>query len=233
MAHIEDVHKYTNSSKNTEYILYPSESYITQDIYDTLKHTNKHIQLLGSLGNSPLSAEALSTTSGTKTSRDKVDLHLEPHFASLKTLEPVYIKFSKPINLEGTVVKGFGRGASFLGIPTANLDCRYIPHLLPGVYFGRCWLHNNEEVPSNHVLRTILSIGFNPHFDDDSYSVEPYIYHTFENPLLGQTLSISIDGFLRTEARFTSVQGLVAAIQQDLIQHKIILRAQDGGNRED
>ena len=45
-----------------------------------------------------------------------------------------------PLVLEGPVVKGFGRGSSKMGVPTANIEAEPLAQLLAllplGVYFG-------------------------------------------------------------------------------------------------
>ncbi|KAL1405178.1 riboflavin kinase [Vanrija albida] len=60
--------------------------------------------------------------------------------------EPPY-----PIELFGTVTKGFGRGARFLGIPTANLPDSSLGPLndlgLTGIYYGFARVHPTFSTP--------------------------------------------------------------------------------------
>ncbi|ORM41151.1 Developmentally-regulated G-protein 2 [Babesia sp. Xinjiang] len=213
----EDVRNYTKYKDTTNYILYPQESSVVQYLQKELEKVSCDIVLVSKVGISKSQTADISSSSCS----DKVDLLREPNFTLGNTLLASYLKFKEPILLNGIVIKGFGRGASCLGIPTANLDCDFIPHLVPGVYFGTCYLVGNSEVDEHTPLRTILSVGFNPHFDHGLYSVEPYIYHSFTKGFLGQRLNLVIEGFLRTEGRFDSLQGLVSAIQRDVIEHKI------------
>ncbi|KAK1927892.1 putative riboflavin kinase, partial [Papiliotrema laurentii] len=60
--------------------------------------------------------------------------------------EPPY-----PIELQGVVTKGFGRGARFLGIPTANLPDSSLGPLndlqLTGIYYGFARVHPSASTP--------------------------------------------------------------------------------------
>lgn len=56
-----------------------------------------------------------------------------------------------PLELHGTVTKGFGRGARFLGIPTANLPDSSLGPLndlgLTGIYYGFARVHPTSSTP--------------------------------------------------------------------------------------
>ncbi|KAK1443092.1 riboflavin kinase domain containing protein [Babesia gibsoni] len=224
---IENTKEFIEALSGAKVILHPPNSHISTQLRDQLRNRSSHLELLQPFGGHSLPNDLICSTDSNE-NFVKVNLLLEPAFSEFATGDLFYLRFKIPIHIKGSVIKGFGRGASFLGIPTANLNCDVIPHLVPGVYFGSCCLHGNTEVESTRQLNTILSIGFNPQFEDALYSVEPYIYHTFQDTLLGQELTLSIEGFLRTEGRFTSVQGLVDSIQQDILKHKTILLLQNG-----
>ncbi|GIX63982.1 uncharacterized protein BcabD6B2_34170 [Babesia caballi] len=228
VVHPEDVNAFTKACSQTKYILYPSESVILNRVINVLLPVQQSNVLWAqrNILTSSGKAEESQGDSGTT----KVDLLCEPNLANFDALASAYLKFVQPVQLKGTVVKGFGRGAASLGIPTANLSCEYIPHLVPGVYFGTCWLTGNTEVEADVPLKTILSVGFNPHFDHATYSVEPYLYRTFKSSFVGQEIQLSIEGFLRTEAKFDSLQGLIAAIQRDVVEHKLITLGHNGGH---
>ena len=106
--------------------------------------------------------------------------------------------------LGGTVVKGFGRGSSKMGIPTANLDLQNNPLLdeeslqgVPdGVYFGWARLlpenkegeREKEEAEDldldNQVHKCVLNVGRRPTFDGEGkgigvLSVEVHVLHEF------------------------------------------------------
>lgn len=69
----------------------------------------------------------------------------------------------------GLVVKGFGRGSSLLGIPTANLDEQAVAKLPAeaqgGVYFG--W----AQVQNGPVHKMCMSIGDNPFFNNEKKTI--------------------------------------------------------------
>ncbi|WWD18178.1 hypothetical protein CI109_102627 [Kwoniella shandongensis] len=56
-----------------------------------------------------------------------------------------------PLFLEGSVTKGFGRGARFLGIPTANLPDESLSPLndlqMTGIYYGFARIHPSFSTP--------------------------------------------------------------------------------------
>ena len=73
-----------------------------------------------------------------------------------------------PLRMESTVVRGFGRGSSDLGIPTANLDRDQgnfaggtFDELPTGIYWGFCRIGNDS-----FAYKTACSIGYNPTYDN-------------------------------------------------------------------
>jgi riboflavin kinase / FMN adenylyltransferase len=110
----------------------------------------------------------------------------------------------RPPEVEGTVVRGDGRGRE-LGFPTANLD---VPEglLVPpdGVYAGR-----------TRDRRAAVSIGTNPHFDGVERRVEAHLLD-FDGDLYGRRLVVEIWSGIREQRRFDSLEALVAAIGDDV-----------------
>ena len=110
----------------------------------------------------------------------------------------------RPPEAEGVVVRGDGRGRE-LGFPTANLD---VPRALlvppDGVYAG--WTNGK---------RAAVSIGTNPHFDGVERRVEAHLLD-FDGDLYGQRLVVEMWSRLREQARFGSLEELVAAIGADV-----------------
>lgn len=110
----------------------------------------------------------------------------------------------RPPEVEGTVVRGDGRGHA-LGFPTANLDVP--PALLvppDGVYAG--WTRGR---------RAAISIGSNPHFDGRERRVEAHLLD-FDGDLYGQRLVVEVWRLLREQRRFDSLEELVTAIAADV-----------------
>jgi riboflavin kinase/FMN adenylyltransferase len=110
----------------------------------------------------------------------------------------------RPPEVEGIVIRGDGRGRE-LGFPTANLD---VPEdlLVPpdGVYAG--WARER---------RAAVSIGTNPHFDGVERRVEAHLLD-FDDDLYGERLVVEVWSPIREQRRFDSLDGLVAAIDDDV-----------------
>jgi riboflavin kinase / FMN adenylyltransferase len=113
--------------------------------------------------------------------------------------------------VEGTVVRGDGRGRRELGIPTANLAVAG-DLALPanGVYAG----HLTEE-PDGVPHPAAVSVGVNPQFHTTGLRVEAHVLD-FDGDLLGARVSVSFEHRLRDEAAFPTVEDLVAQIHQDI-----------------
>ncbi|KAH8277271.1 hypothetical protein KR026_008249 [Drosophila bipectinata] len=126
-----------------------------------------------------------------------------------------------PVYVGGTIVRGFGRGSKELGIPTANFPLEVVkalPDSLPtGAYYGWANVNNGE------VHKMVLSIGWNPFYNNKEKSVETHMLHDFNCDLYGETLKICIVGYLRPERSFESLQELIDAIQADIAKAKVLL----------
>ncbi len=110
--------------------------------------------------------------------------------------------------LDGTVVRGAGRGAG-LGWPTANL--RTFPRLLlpgSGIYAGRA------SVPMGEFVAAI-SVGTNPTFGVEPLHVEAFLLD-FDGDVLGQPIAIEFWARLRDELRFDTARELSDAIAEDV-----------------
>ena len=118
--------------------------------------------------------------------------------------------------VEGTIVGGDRRGRD-LGFPTANMrptdDCR----LRHGVYA---------------VLFTVDGVtrlgaanwGRRPQFDNGAPVLETHLLD-FSGDLYGKTADVTFVSFLRPEAKFSSVDGLVAQMRLDCAEARAVLQA--------
>ena len=123
--------------------------------------------------------------------------------------------------VEGTVVRGDGRGGRELGIPTANLAVAG-DLALPanGVYAG----HLTEEPGGAETARpAAVSVGVNPQFHTTGLRVEAHVLD-FDGDLLGARVAVSFEHRLRGEAAFPTVEDLVAQIHQDIRHTRRLLR---------
>lgn len=136
-----------------------------------------------------------------------------------------------PQRIEATVIAGFGRGSSDLGIPTANIPQNAVDHLhLPqtGVYYGWASVHKNNDaeiegkpeggrdvdysrgetlldgVESGVVHPMVMSVGWNPFYNNDKKSAEIHIMHKFKHEFYGAKLRLVILGYIRPELDYIS-----------------------------
>jgi len=114
----------------------------------------------------------------------------------------------RPYPLTGTVVEGKRLGRT-IGFPTANLQIpseKFLPRI--GVY--SVWVH----VEKHDAVPGVMNIGKRPTVDGQDLSVEVHLFDWGED-LYGQTLSVSLDKFIRTEQKFGSLEELKAQIVKD------------------
>lgn len=119
----------------------------------------------------------------------------------------------EPWYIGGPVIKGFGRGSKVLGVPTANLSTEGYSTLLSeqssGVYFG--WAGLSKQ----GVYKMVMSIGWNPYFNNTEKTIEPWLLHEFDEDFYGEELHLVIVGYIRPEANFSSLESLIAKIHED------------------
>lgn len=147
---------------------------------------------------------------------------VKPELESVLPLRPV-------VRLGGPVVRGFGRGSKTLGIPTANLDVAPIKKesdsLAPGIYFGwaglRGDLDDRDDVERKRkedvVVPMVMSIGWNPFFENACKTVEPWLLRDFgdDGDFYGRELRLAVLGYVRPEANFASLEALIERIHKD------------------
>jgi riboflavin kinase/FMN adenylyltransferase len=118
----------------------------------------------------------------------------------------------RPYSLTGVVVKGQQLGRT-IGFPTANLQ---LPpeKLLPrqGVYCVR--VCDSSLTSSATSLPGVMNIGQRPTVDGTSLTVEVHLLD-WSGDLYGQTLTVSLEQFLRPEQKFASLDALKTQIQAD------------------
>eukprot|EP00252_Welwitschia_mirabilis_P013342 TRINITY_DN2939_c0_g1_i1.p1 TRINITY_DN2939_c0_g1~~TRINITY_DN2939_c0_g1_i1.p1 ORF type:complete len:411 (+),score=84.13 TRINITY_DN2939_c0_g1_i1:548-1780(+) len=119
----------------------------------------------------------------------------------------------EPWYINGPVIKGFGRGSKILGIPTANLSAdafsAIISHQACGVYMGWARLSNRG------IFKMVMSIGWNPYFNNTKKTIEPWLLHEFDEDFYGEELRLIVVGYIRPEANFPSLEALIERIHED------------------
>ena len=145
------------------------------------------------------------------------EIPLKPIDRKVDLLEPC-------INLEGEIVKGFGRGSKEIGCPTANFSEEVVESKLPksfssGIYMGWARLDGDED----KVEKAVVSIGWNPFYGNTKKSVETHIIKTFDSDFYGRWMKLRICGFIRPELNFNGLEELIKAIQDDIEHAKVHL----------
>ncbi|MFJ8059716.1 bifunctional riboflavin kinase/FAD synthetase [Streptomyces sp. NPDC096142] len=124
----------------------------------------------------------------------------------------------RPHRVEGVVVRGAQRGRE-LGFPTANVET--LPHTaIPadGVYAG--YLHVGGE-----AMPAAISVGTNPQFDGTERTVEAYAIDRVGLDLYGLHVAVDFLAFVRGQAKFDSLEGLLEQMAQDVKRCRELISA--------
>ena len=124
----------------------------------------------------------------------------------------------RPFRVEGEVVHGQHLGRT-IGFPTANVVPP--PGLAPladGIYAAWGWLAGDTT-----ARPAVSYIGSRPTVDDGDRMVETHLLD-FDGDLYGQTLATDLLERIRPDARFDSLEDLIAQMQVDKVQARDVLR---------
>ncbi|MFB2980778.1 bifunctional riboflavin kinase/FAD synthetase [Microseira sp. BLCC-F43] len=138
--------------------------------------------------------------------------------------------------LTGTVVQGQQLGRT-IGFPTANLHLppeKFLPR--KGVYAVQVKIENGDTAkatlrerssePGNIMpcpIPGVMNIGCRPTVKGTTPTVEVYLID-WTGDLYGQTLTVSLEQFLRPEQKFASLDELKAQIQADCDKARSVLK---------
>jgi len=117
---------------------------------------------------------------------------------------------TRPFAIEGEVIHGDKRGRA-LGWPTANVELGNYLRPAYGIYAVRVTLDDG----SDHV--GVASLGVRPTFDPPRELLEAVLFD-FDSDLYGRTIEVALHHYLRTEAKFDSVDALKAQMDVDAAQ---------------
>ncbi len=129
----------------------------------------------------------------------------------------------RPYTIIGQVVQGQKLGRT-LGFPTANLQLppeKFLPR--QGVYCVRVSGSNLTQIPA------VMNIGLRPTVEGTNSTVEVYLLDWYGD-LYGQTLTVSLEKFLRSEQKFPSLDALKSQIQADCEAARGFFLVVDGKN---
>jgi riboflavin kinase / FMN adenylyltransferase len=122
---------------------------------------------------------------------------------------------TRPFTVEGVVQHGDKNGR-LLGFPTANIDMAHYLRPRYGIYAVR------GRLPDGRVLDGAANLGIRPSFDPPKELLEPHFFD-FAEDLYGQTIEVEFHTFIRGEAKFDSMDDLMAQMQADCDQARAIL----------
>ncbi|MEM7651343.1 MAG: bifunctional riboflavin kinase/FAD synthetase [Pseudomonadota bacterium] len=118
--------------------------------------------------------------------------------------------------MRGLIVKGDQRGRE-LGYPTANVKLGETVHPAYGVYASLVQIEGEEE-----CRPAATNIGIRPMFEIPVAQVESYIFD-FDEEIYGKILRTQPVKRLRGEAKFNSLEDLIAQMAKDCAQAREIL----------
>ncbi len=118
-------------------------------------------------------------------------------------------------SIEGSVIKGKGRGKNLLNIPTANITTPVEIAPKEGVYAVRVGFNNS-------IYEGVANIGKNPTFGNTDVSYEVHLFN-FSGNLLGEDIRIFFIDRLRGEKLFPDILSLEKQIRNDIERAREIL----------
>lgn len=136
-------------------------------------------------------------------------------------LEKANRLLGRPYQINGLVIQGQQLGRK-LGFPTANLDVppnKFLPRY--GVYFVQVQCCGSE----NRLTRWpgVMNLGKRPTVDGLQQTVEVHVLD-WSGDLYGQSLTVHLEKFLRSEQKFDSLDALKAQIQADCETARSLVR---------
>ncbi|UAK24892.1 bifunctional riboflavin kinase/FAD synthetase [Sphingomonas nostoxanthinifaciens] len=122
---------------------------------------------------------------------------------------------TRPFAIEGSVVHGAALGRT-IGYPTANVTLGDYARPRYGIYAVRVRLDDGRMVDG------AANLGIRPSFDPPLELLEPYLFD-FSGDLYGRTIAVALIAFLRPEAKFDTLDALVAQMARDCDEAREIL----------
>jgi riboflavin kinase/FMN adenylyltransferase len=124
---------------------------------------------------------------------------------------------TRPFAVEGVVQHGDKVGRT-IGYPTANLDMGDYLRPAYGIYAVR------GRLPNGRVLDGAANLGIRPQFEPPKELLEPFFFD-FDGDLYGQRIEVDLVERLRAEAKFDSLDALIAQMDRDCARAREALRA--------
>jgi riboflavin kinase/FMN adenylyltransferase len=121
--------------------------------------------------------------------------------------------------VEARVEHGDARGRE-MGFPTANMHLGHCLAPAFGVYAVRVSILDNDRVVSRHD--GVANFGIRPMYQVNVPLMETHLLD-FEGDLYGKYLSVELIRYIRPEAKFPSLDALIAQIAEDAAKAREIL----------
>lgn len=126
-----------------------------------------------------------------------------------------------PFAIEGRVEHGDKRGRT-LGFPTANMTLDGYIRPAFGIYAVRVGVFEEDVEVARYD--GVANLGIRPMYRSSEPLLETFLFD-FSGDLYGKHLSVELISYLRPEAKFASVDDLVAQMTRDKEQARAILAA--------
>ncbi|MFN4020889.1 MAG: bifunctional riboflavin kinase/FAD synthetase [Erythrobacter sp.] len=125
---------------------------------------------------------------------------------------------TRPFAIRGIVEHGDKRGRT-IGYPTANVTIDNYLRPRYGIYAV-----TGRLLATGQVLKGAANIGIRPQFEPPKELLEPFFFD-FSGDLYGQEIEVAFHHFLRGEAKFDSLEALVAQMDKDCAEARRLLSA--------
>ncbi|MDC0886900.1 bifunctional riboflavin kinase/FAD synthetase [Altererythrobacter sp.] len=125
---------------------------------------------------------------------------------------------TRPFAIRGVVEHGDKRGRT-IGYPTANVHIESYLRPRYGIYAV-----TGRILATGQVLKGAANIGIRPQFEPPKELLEPFFFD-FSGDLYGQEIEVAFHHFLRPEAKFDSLDDLIAQMDKDCAEAKRLLSA--------
>jgi riboflavin kinase/FMN adenylyltransferase len=123
---------------------------------------------------------------------------------------------TRPFAIRGIVQHGDKLGRT-IGYPTANIDMGKYLRPRYGIYAV-----TGRVLATGQDLKGAANLGIRPSFDPPKELLEPFFFD-FAGDLYGQEIEVELRHFLRPEAKFDSLDALVAQMDQDCARARELL----------
>lgn len=140
----------------------------------------------------------------------------------------------RPFEIEAEVIHGNKRGREF-GMPTANQTTGDYLHLPYGVYAVEALIEGEKDTAGGKEDTTggkaawrpaVANYGIRPMFEVAEPLLETHLFD-FSGDLYGKVLRVRPVRYLRGEAKFPSLDALIAQMKDDCLRARAILSSQE------